>query len=187
MAPIEAARVTYGVPRDASSLAKLDLWMDANCRDFRYDSGAVGQSQVVVSAVFNEPVDKAKLTNLVTQQVRRWGFERPKHATENVLAISIDAYADGPLGHKMAMRVDCIMADIQRRNEEQKRRKATERRQRMEAFSKVLVAVKQRAVSRKLQQAMSKLRNNVDEAQGLMDAALEHEYKRRRLAEEQDI
>jgi hypothetical protein len=87
----------------------------------------------------------------------------------------------------MTTRVDVIMADIQRRNEEQKRRKATERRQRMEAFAKVLVAVKQRAVKRKLHEALTKLRKYSDEAQGLMDAALEHEYKRRRLVEEQDI
>ena len=101
--------------------------------------------------------------------------------------MTIDAYADGPLGHKMTTRVDVIMSDIQRRNEAQKRRKAAERRQRMEAFPKVLVVVEQRAVDRKLQQAMAKLRNNVDEAQGLMDAALEREFKRRRLADEQDI
>ena len=181
--------MTYGMPTDDDSIAKLDLWMDSNCRDWRYESGAlqgVGQCRVVVSAVFNEPVDKAKLTNLVTQQVRRWGFERPKHAAENVAPMTIDAYADGPLGHKMTTRADVIMADIQRRSEEQKRRKATERRQRMEAFAKVLAAVKQRAVKRKLQEALAKLRKYSDEAQGLVDAALEHEYKRR-LVEEQDI
>jgi len=188
MAPIEAARVTYGVPKDGGSHAKLGVWMDASCRDWRFESGELPVDgkwpPVVVSAVFNEPVDKAKLTNLVTQQVRRWGFERQKHAADNVVEMSIDAYADGSLGHKMTMRVDVIMADIQRRNEAQKLRKAAERRQRLEAFAKVLVAVKQRAVKRKLQEAVKKLHKYADEAQGLMDAALEQEFKRRRLAEE---
>jgi hypothetical protein len=191
MVVIEAARICYGPPSDFDAISKMSRWLDDNCRDWRFESGELPVDgkwpSVVVSAVFNEPVEKAKFTNLVTQQVRRWHFNRAKHSADNVVELSIDSYADGPLGHKMATRVDFIMADIQRRNEEQKRRKASERRQRMEKFAKVLAAVKQRAVKRKLQEALTKLQKYSDEAQGLMDAALEHEFKRRRLAEEQDL
>jgi hypothetical protein len=138
----------------------------------------------VISAVFNEPMDRGKLTNLVTQQVRRWRFERAKHATENVVEMTIDEYADGPLGDKMKLQVQIIAMDIATRNEAQKQKKAAERRARMETFAKVLAAVKQRAVDRKLKAAMEKLRKNVDEAHGLLDAALEQEFKRRRVEEE---
>ena len=50
-------------------------------------------------------MEKGKLSNLVTQHVKRWGFERSKYAADNAVAISIDAYADGPLGDKMLKKV----------------------------------------------------------------------------------
>ena len=185
MPDIEAARIVYGTPSNAESAFKLTEWMDTHCRDWRYESGAL-QGPVVISAVFNDPMEKGKLTNLVSQQVRRWRFERAKHAADNVVEMSIDKYADGPLGAKMKLQVQIIMADIHTRNEVQKQRKAAERRQRMEKFAKVLAAVKQRAVDRKLEAVMEKLRKNVDEAQGLVDAALQQGSTRRRTEEAQE-
>ena len=188
MPDIEAARIVYGTPSDADSVMKLEDWLDSRCRDWRYESGAlqgVGRwCPIVISAVFNDPVDKKKFTNMVTQQVRRWRFERALSAEENVAAMSVDGYANGPLGRKMKLQVQIIMADIAFRNNADKQRKAAERRQRMEAFAEVLEKVKQRAVNRQLGMALNKLRKNVDEAHGLIDAALEQEFKRRRLAEE---
>jgi hypothetical protein len=188
MPDIEAARIVYGTPSDADSQMKLEDWMDTHCRDWRYESGAlqgVGHwCPIVISAVFNDPMDKGKLTNLVTQQARRWRFTRAKHSTDNIREMSIDSYADGPLGAKMTLQVQIIMADIATRNEVQKQQKAAERRARMEKFAKALAAVKQRAVDRKLKAAMDKLRKNVDEAHGLLDAALEQEFKRRRVEED---
>ena len=190
MPDIEAARIAYGTPSSQESVEKLEDWMDANCRDWRFESGAlqgVGRwREIVISAVFKNPMDKKKFTNLVTQQVRRWRFERAASTTENVVEMSVDKYADGPLGRKMALQVQTIMVDIAVRNNADKQRKAAERRQRMEAFAGVLAKIQKRAVDRKLKQAMDKLRNNVNEAQGLIDAALEQEFKRRRLAEEEE-
>ena len=188
MPDIEAARIVYGTPSNADSIMKLADWMDTHCRDWRYESGAlqgVGHwCPIVVSAVFNDPVERGKLTNLVTQQVRRWRFTRAKHSTDNIAQMSVDDYADGPLGHKMKVQVQVIMADIRTRNDVQKQQKAAERRARTEAFAKVLATVQKRAADRKIKQAMDKLRKNVDEAHGLIDAALEQDFKRRRLDED---
>ena len=189
MPDMEAARITYGTPSSQDSVEKLEDWMDANCRDWRFESRAlqgVGRwREIVISAVFKNPMDKKKFTNLVTQQVRRWRFERAASTTENVVEMSVDKYADGPLGRKMKLQVQQIMVDIAARNNADKQRKAAERSQRMEAFAGVLAKIQKRAVDRKLKQAMDKLRNNVNEAYGLIDAALEQEFKRRRLAEEE--
>jgi hypothetical protein len=189
MPDIEAARIVYGTPGKSASTFKLEEWLDTHCRDWRYESGPLERGTLryvhtVVSAVFKDPVKKDKLSNLVTQQVRRWGFVRAKHSTDNIVEMSIDEYADGPLGRLMSPIVAGIKADIEMRNEAQKQRRADERRARMEKFAEVLAAVKQRAVDWKLKAAMEKLRHNVDEAQGLVDAALEQESKRRRVEED---
>ena len=187
---VEAAQIAYGTPPSRDAVCKMEDWLDANCRDWRFEQGAlqgIGRfSPIVVSCVFEEPVERKKLQMRLSQQVRRWGFQRAHDGSELYTVISIDSYANGPLGRKMKLQVQIIMADIAVRNNADKQRKAAERRQRMEAFAGVLAKIQKRAVDRKLKQAMDKLRNNVNEAQGLIDAALEQEFKRRRLAEEEE-
>ena len=125
MAFVEAARITYGTPtKGLESGLKLREWLDDHCRDWRYEAGAiqgVGRwTPITVSMVLEEPVEKNKLANLVTQQVKRWGFQRQKNSFENFVVISIDSYADGPLGEKMRLRVGEIMRDIKERNRRQR-------------------------------------------------------------------
>ena len=187
---VEAARITYGTPDGREAQVKVEEWLEKHCRDWRYESGALqgpvagGYSPMVVSAVFSEPLEFKKLQMIISQQVKRWNLQRARRNTESLVPMSIDSYADGPLGHKMKAVVDGIMVDIKMRNNAQKQKKEQERRERMEKFAKVLVAVKQRAVDRKLKGAMEKLRHTVDEAQGLVDAALEQDFKRRRVEED---
>ena len=167
MAPVEAARITYGMPtKGLDSVLKVKKWLDAHCREWHYESGAVQGvgcwAPITVSAVFKVPIDKAKLANLVTHQVKRWGFERPRRATKKFV-------------------VDSVVAGIEKRSEQRLQKERAQHRR--AAFAKVLAEVKQRAVDRKLTLALSKLRKNVEEAQGLMDAALEENRKRRLLVE----
>ena len=118
--------------------------------------------------VLEEPVEKNKLANVVTQQVKRWGFQRQKNSTENFVVIDIDSYADGPLGEKMRLRVGQIMMDIKERNRRQ-------REQRLKDFAQKLAKVHNAGKERRLRDALNKLREGADE--------VEQETMRRRVAE----
>ena len=96
MALVEAARITYGTPtKGLASVLTVMNWLDTHCREWHYESGAVQGVgcwvPITVSAVFKEPLDKDKLANLVTQQVKRWGFERARRATEIFVVDSVVA------------------------------------------------------------------------------------------------
>ena len=38
---IEAARVAYGTPPSNDAVCKMTDWLDANCRDWRFEQGAL--------------------------------------------------------------------------------------------------------------------------------------------------
>ena len=182
---VEAARIAYGTPPSNDGVRKMEDWLDANCRDWRFEQGAlqgIGRfSPIVVSCVFEEPVERKKLQMRLSQQVRRWGFQRAHDGSEFYTAISIDSYANGPLGAKMKMKVKRIMLDIAERNRAQREQKEAERRKRVDAL------VRKRNIAL-LKETFERMRENVGEAQRLadkaLDKAIEQDYKRQRLAEE---
>ena len=180
---VEAARIAYGTPPSCNAVCKMEDWLDDNCRDWRYEQGAlqgIGRfSPLVVSCVFKEPVERKKLQMRLSQQVRRWGFQRVQDGSELYVVISIDSYADGPLGRKMALQVRAIMMDIAGRNRAQKEQKEEERRKRVDAH------VKKRNIAL-LKETFERMRENVGEAQRLADEALEQDFKRRRREEEDE-
>ena len=182
---IEAARITYGTPPNNEAVCKMTDWLDANCRDWRYESGVLqgaltgGYSPIVVSCVFEESVEQKKLQMRISQQVRRWGFQRARNSAELYVPISIDAYADGPLGHKMKVQMQMIMVDIANRKQAQKEQREAERQKRVEAL------VKKRNIAL-LRETFQRMRENVGEAQRLADEAIEQDSKRRRTEEAQE-
>ena len=173
MPDIEAARLVYGVPtKGQDAVLKMEDWLDKHCRDWRYDSGAVqgvGRWRpITVSAVFEDPQDRSKLANLVAQQVKRWGFERAASA-DNVVAMTVDVYADGPLGDKMKYKVLEVMEGIRERNRLQ-------RHERLKAFARKLAKVHEAAEERRVRVALQKLRDGV--------AEVKRAAKRRRVAQD---
>ena len=161
MALIEAARITYGVPTALLCVLKLREWLDKNCRDWRFEAGAmqgVGRwTSVTISAVFEVEQDRNKLANLVFQQVKRWGFQRAP-STENVVTITVDHYADGPLGDKMKYKVLEIMDGIRERN----------RKMRLEGLknlAKKIAKAHEAGKERRLRGALNKLREGAAEVE----------------------
>ena len=162
MALVEAARIAYGTPPDLEAQVKLEDWLHKQCRDFRYESGQLqGRGRfapIVVSAVFETPLEHKKLQMTVSQQVRRWKFQRTVRDTENLVPISIDSYAEGPLGEKMRFKVAGIMADIKERNRRQ-------REDRLKDFARKLAKVHKAGVERQMRDALQKLREGAAEVE----------------------
>ena len=79
----------------------------------------------------------------------------------------------------MKTKVKCIMLDIAERSRAQREQRKAERRKRVDAL------VRKRNIAL-LKETFERMRENVGEAQRLADEALEQDFKRRRLAENEE-
>ena len=92
---VQALRVVFGVPKDRTSVDKMESWLKAHCRDYRrHDDG----DKVVVTMVLHRPMKGQALRDLLAHHVRNWGFVRPSHARGQLEFTSIDAYMEGGVG-----------------------------------------------------------------------------------------
>ena len=73
-AEVAAASIVFGTPKDARSERLMRRWLDAECRDWRFDSGAQpGEGRVIaVSVVLATPKRVQQLRQVIAMHVKRW-------------------------------------------------------------------------------------------------------------------
>ena len=110
-AEVAAARIVFGTPKDERAEHRMHRWLDTECRDWRFESGAQpGEGRVVeVSVVLAMPKPMQKLRQIIAMHVKRWGFFRRAHGKNMLTPISIDDYIQGPTGDLVRDRVRALL------------------------------------------------------------------------------
>ena len=108
---VAAARIVFGTPKDERAEHLMHRWLDTECRDWRFESGAQpGEGRVVeVSVVLAMPKPVQKLRQIIAMHVKRWGFFRRAHGKNMLTPISIDDYMKGPTGDLVRNRVRALL------------------------------------------------------------------------------
>ena len=130
------ARVVYGVPKDSSSVQKMEHWVKRNCLDYRRDDDG---DQVVVTMVLRHPKKGPEIRDNVKHQARRWGFVRRSREQRQVEFTSINSYMEGGVGALLKDNVRELLGssyekvkqreqDCKKQRVEQNREKARARR-----------------------------------------------------------
>ena len=98
---VRALRVVYGVPKDSSSVEKMERWVKRHCLDYRREDDG---DQVVMTMVLHDSRKGYHIYNLVSHHVQRWGFAR-RHGQRLLEPISIESYMEGGVGARLKDRV----------------------------------------------------------------------------------
>jgi hypothetical protein len=111
---VQAFRVVLGVPKDATSIEKMESWLKQHCRDYRrHDDG----DKVVVAMVLQKPMKGQKLRDLLAHHVRNWGFTRPSRARGQLEFMTIDSYMKEPVGALLQDKVKNLLTSVYQRLE----------------------------------------------------------------------
>ena len=110
-AEVAAASIVFGTPKDERSERLMRRWLNAECRDWRFDSGAQpGEGRVIaVSVVLETPKRVQQLRQVIAMHVKRWGFFRRAHSPNMLTPISIDKYMEGGTGELVNGRVRALL------------------------------------------------------------------------------
>ena len=128
------ARVVYGVPKDSSSVQKMEHWVKRNCLDYRRDDDG---DQVVVTMVLHDPKKVHQMCNLVRLHVQRWGFVRRQTGRRQVEFPSINSYMEGGVGALLKDRVRELLGSscekLEQREQDCKKQRVKQHREKARA------------------------------------------------------
>ena len=111
---VAAARMCFGRPKDERATELMKRWLDGGCRDWRRETTDVADD-VVVSAVFAEPIEAQKLRVQIAKNVDRWGFIRRGHKKEHLQFLTVDEYMKHDLGELVLKRArELIQRGVQK-------------------------------------------------------------------------
>ena len=139
-AEVAAASIVFGTPKDERSERLMRRWLDAECRDWRFDSGAQpGEGRVIaVSIVLATPKRLQQLRQVIAMHVKRWGFFRRAHSPNMLTPITIDKYMEGGTGELVGGRVRALLDGSVQKHAEQvgaaKRKREQLQAERLAAF-----------------------------------------------------
>ena len=111
---VAAARMCFGRPKDERATELMKRWLDGGCRDWRRETTDVADD-VVLSAVFAEPIEAQKLRVQIAKNVDRWGFIRRGHKKEHLQFLTVDEYMKNDLGELVLKRArELIQKGVQK-------------------------------------------------------------------------
>ena len=129
---VPAARIVFGRPKDERAEELMTRWLDHGCRDWRRETAE--QDNVVVSAVFVEPVKAQNLRMQVAQNVKRWGFLRRGHVKEQLVFLTVDEYLNDGVGDLVRGRVRQLLTNGVKKFQEAKEKRAKVLQDKLAAF-----------------------------------------------------
>ena len=144
------ARVVYGVPKDSSSVQKMEHWVKRNCLDYRRDDDG---DQVVVTMVLHHPKKGHDICNMVRHHVLRWGFVRRRNGRSQVELTSINSYMEGGVGALVKDNVRELLGSsyekVEQREQDCKKQRVEQNREKARArrFKAFRVRQRERSLS----------------------------------------
>jgi hypothetical protein len=133
---ILAARVVFGTPKDARAEELMRAWLNAETRDWRFESGEQpAQDRVVaVSLVLAAPKRAQNFRQILAMNVKRWGFFRKAHGRDFLVPMSVDQYMDGGIGNLVRGRVRSLLSTAVDKFEKANEERAKRLEQKLAAF-----------------------------------------------------
>ena len=130
----QVARVVYGVPKDSSSVQKMEHWVKRNCLDYRRDDDG---DSVVVTIVLRYPKKGHEIRDNVKHQARRWGFVRRSREQRQVEFTSINSYMEGGVGALLKDNVRELLGSsyekVEQREQDCKKQRVEQNREKARA------------------------------------------------------
>ena len=110
---ILAARVAFGTPKDARAEILMREWLNSETRDWRFEFGEQAEPDrvITVSLVLAAPKRAQNFRQIVSMNVKRWGFFRKAHAKNFLVPMSVDQYMDGGIGNLVRGRVHDLLTN----------------------------------------------------------------------------
>jgi hypothetical protein len=108
-------------------LVQLRIALRRRARDYRFESGEqpCADRVVAVSLVLAMPKRMQNFRQILSMNVKRWGFYRKAHGKDLLTPLTIDQYMDGGIGDLVRGRVRDLLATavdkFEKRKEERER------------------------------------------------------------------
>ena len=131
-----AVRVVFGVAKDQRAQDLMVAWLNAETRDWRFESGKEpGENrEVVVCLALATPKPAQQFRQNVAMHVKRWGFARKPHGKGFLLPMSIDEYIAGGTGDLVRGRVRQLLSNAYNKHAELEAKREKALQDRLVAF-----------------------------------------------------